>query len=70
VDNRKKLISILLNDEDDQLELLIRHIQKHSAPGHSFDVVVDPESSEKKSFGIDGDGWFQINKIVVRKIGI
>jgi len=69
VDNRKKLISILVNDDDDQLELLIRHIDKHSAPGHSFGVVVDPKSSEEKTFGIDGDGWFRIHKIIVRKIG-
>jgi len=57
-------ITIKLNDPDNQLIRLIDHISKASAPGHSFDVVVDPDMSEyKKDFFIDGDGSFYIKEL-------
>jgi len=61
--NDLRKIEILLRDPDDRLINLINHISKSSAPGHSFDVIVDPESSEEKRFGIDGDGCFYIKNL-------
>ena len=57
-------ITIKLRDYENQLVKLIDHISKASAPGHSFDVVVDPDMSEyRKSFFMDGDGAFFIKEI-------
>lgn len=64
----KKLITVLVSDEDDQLERFIRHIKDATDPGHSFEVICDPDSGEEKSFGFDGDGAFAIHKIKVTKI--
>jgi hypothetical protein len=64
----KKLITVLVSDQDDQLENLIRHIKAASDPGHSFEVICDPDSDEEKSFGFDGDGAFAIRKIRVTNL--
>lgn len=54
---------IKLRDPDYQLVRLIDYISRTSAPGHSFEVVVDPDMREhRKSFGIDGDGAFFIKE--------
>lgn len=64
-----KLISVLVRDQDDQLEKLIKYIEAKSSPGHSFPVIVDPDDSEyRESFGFDGDGAFRIKKIKVTEI--
>ena len=55
---------IKLRDPDNQLVRLIDYIQRTAGPGHSFEVVVDPDMREnRKSFGIDGDGSFYIQEI-------
>lgn len=57
-------IVVNVRDLENSLLRLIDYIQKTAGPGHSFDVVVDPEDSEyKKSFFIDGDGDFFIKDI-------
>lgn len=67
----KKTIEVELIDPDDQLAKIIDYIRKLSSPGHSFDVVVDPDSKEnRKSFGIDGDGSFYIKKLEVNKMSV
>ena len=39
--------------------------------GHSFEIVVDPESSEnKRTFGFDGDGSHQIKNIKVNSVDL
>ena len=56
-------LTIKLRDPDYQLVRLIDYISRISAPGHSFEVVVDPDMREnRKSFGIDGDGSFYIKE--------
>ena len=56
-------LTIKLRDPDYQLIRLIEYIGRVSAPGHSFEVVVDPDMREnRKSFGIDGDGSFYIDE--------
>ena len=43
---------------------LIEHIAEIGNVGHSFEIVVDPESSEnKRTFYFDGDGSHQIKNI-------
>jgi len=60
----KTEIKIEVRDPENQLIQLIDYIRKISGPGHSFEVIVDPDDSElKKSFFIDGDGAFFISKI-------
>ena len=57
-------ITIKLRDPDNQLVSLIEYIRILAGPGHSFEVVVDPDMREyKKSFFMDGDGSFNINDI-------
>jgi hypothetical protein len=64
-----KLITVLVRDQDDQLEKIVKHIQRASSPGHSFPVIVDPNDSEyRKEFYFDGDGAFYIKKIKVTEI--
>jgi len=61
-------IIINLRDPDNQLVKLIDYIQRLSAPGHSFDVVVDPDMKEnRESFFIDGDGPFFIKDVKMNK---
>lgn len=55
---------IKLRDHDNQLVSMIDYIGRLAGPGHSFEVVVDPDMREnKKSFGMDGDGSFYIQEI-------
>jgi hypothetical protein len=67
-EERLTKIEILVDDPDDQLIRLLNYISILSAPGHSFDVVVDPDSDDEKSFGMDGDGRFYIKYL--KKNGI
>ena len=62
------VLEIKLRDPDNQLIQLIEYIRVCAGPGHSFDVVVDPDSSEgRKSFFMDGDGSFFIRQIKKNK---
>lgn len=57
-------IEIEVRDGDSQLLQLIEYIRILAAPGHSFDVIVDPDSSEnRRSFFMDGDGSFYIKNV-------
>ena len=62
--NDKKEITMTIIDPDNQLISLIDYINILSGPGHSFEVVVDPDMREhKKSFYMDGDGAFSIKDL-------
>ena len=59
--DEKDIITIELRDPSNQLVTMIDHIKTIANIGHSYEVVVDPESSDyKKKFYIDGDGPFHI----------
>lgn len=68
--NGNKIITIELDDVDNQLYKLLNDINNTARQGHSFHVVVDP-GIDKASLGeeqpreyfIDGDGAFLITKI-------
>ncbi len=57
-------IEVLLRDPENSLVKLIEYIRRTAGPGHSFEVVVDPDMSEyRKSFFMDGDGSFSIRDV-------
>lgn len=59
---RKKIVIECL-DYDNNLERLINYIKEIGNVGHSFNIIVDPNSSDEKHFGWDGDGTDYIKKI-------
>ena len=57
-------IVVLTNDQDKQLMGFLAYIRDLAGPGHSFSVVVDPDTKENtKKFFFDGDGAFRIKEI-------
>jgi len=63
---RKELdeLVIKLRDPDNQLFKMIDYIMHTANPGHSFEVVVDPDMREhRKTFYMDGDGSFYIQEV-------
>ena len=45
---------------------MIKYISQIGNCGHSFDIVVDPDSSDnKKDYGWDGDGADYISKVLL-----
>jgi hypothetical protein len=48
------------------LEPLLNHIRKTGGVGHTFSIVVDPDSSDyRKTFGFDGDGPDRIGSVEI-----
>ena len=62
-----KTITIKCNDGDNRLENLLNYIKKNGNTGHSFNIVVDPDSDNEESFGWDGDGSDYIEEIKTTK---
>jgi hypothetical protein len=65
------IVEVEFRDPDNSFIEMIKYIGSSANAGHSFEVVVDPDSKEgRKSFGIDGDGSFYLKTIKVngRKI--
>jgi hypothetical protein len=59
-------LTIKIRDPEYQLVKLIEYIRVTAGPGHSFDIVVDPDMREhRKSFFIDGDGSFFIKEFTM-----
>lgn len=59
-----KKVTIYCSDPDKQLIKMLNKIGSLANPGHSFDVVLDPNDSENRStFYFDGDGSFSIRGI-------
>jgi len=57
-------IEVEVRDPDKSLIRFIDYVRKIANAGHSFEVVVDPDSRENgKSFGFDGDGPFFIKSV-------
>jgi hypothetical protein len=52
--------------EAENLARLLSYIRGLANPGHSFEVVVDPDDRQNaKKFGIDGDGGFHMKSIAI-----
>lgn len=60
-----KTITVEVNDSENQLVAMLEDIQKSAGVGHSFSVIVDPDEDGGRSYGIDGDGGFNIVDIKV-----
>ena len=57
-------IEVEVRDPDKSLVRFIDYVRNLSNPGHSFEVIIDPDNREKrKSFDFDGDGPFFIKSI-------
>lgn len=62
--NGTKTITIVCKDLDNSLEDLLNYIKTNGNTGHSFSIVVDPDTPEcKRRFGWDGDGSDYIQSI-------
>lgn len=67
-DKNTKTITITCSDQDDTLEKLLDCVKKTGNIGHTFNIVVDPESKEgAEKFEWDGDGSDAIFDIQVTK---
>jgi len=57
-------ITITLRDPDHQMIKFVEAARNAANPGHSYEVVLDPDSKQyKQSFDFDGDGAFHIKDI-------
>jgi hypothetical protein len=66
--NNKKII-ITCRDRDNNLEDLLEYIQSIGNGGHSFEIIVDPTTSNyTKTFYWDGDGSDRIEGITVERM--
>lgn len=62
--NKLDELVIKVRDPDNQLVKMIDHIMYAANPGHSFEVIVDPDLQERtKKFYFDGDGMFYIKEV-------
>lgn len=53
-------------DAANSLVRMLHHIKSTGSIGHSFQIVVDPDSSEyRETYGFDGDGADRIDDIRV-----
>ena len=55
---------VLCNDVEGTIPRLINAIGKHGNGGHSYEIVLDPDTKEKESFFWDGDGSDRIDGVV------
>lgn len=62
-DTGEKIYVITCHDADGQLLRLLQSVQKAGNCGHSFDIVVDPDSKDKETIFWDGDGSDRISTI-------
>lgn len=56
-------ITILIRDPDHQMIKFLHAARAAANPGHSYTVVIDPDSKQSQDFGFDGDGSFFIKDI-------
>ena len=63
-----KQYTLLCSDPDHVIYNLLDEIHKQTSYGHSFDVVIDPESKNSVTAFIDGDGCDKIHSIVVKQV--
>lgn len=67
-EDRLTTITVKCVDLDRSLERLLEYIKKNGNGGHSFSIIVDPDSKDRtERFGWDGDGSDCIADIKVEK---
>ena len=59
-------VEFLVKGDEGQMAKMVEYIRSTAIVGHSFEIVVDPDSREtKRSFSADGDGAFFIKDVKV-----
>ena len=66
-DSDMQTISIRCRDRDNKLKKLLEEIKARGNTGHSFDIVVEPDTKDAKTIGWDGDGSDYIESIMWTK---
>jgi len=57
-------IKIIVIDDENQLVKMVEYIRSTAGIGHSFEVIVDPDTKDyTKKFYFDGDGAFFIKEV-------
>lgn len=56
-------VMVTLRDPDGSLVKFLEALASHANPGHSFTVIMDPDSDRQEEFGFDGDGAFYIDNV-------
>lgn len=62
-----KKIELLVRDDDNTIEDLLRFIQFYSHIGHSFEIICDRENTNN-TFFIDGDGEDKLHILNLEEI--
>ena len=63
-----KEYTLLCSDPDHVIYNLLDEISKRTGIGHSFDVVIDPSTSDTVTAFVDGDGCDKIHSIAVHEV--
>ena len=63
-----KQYTLLCSDPDHVIYNLLDEIHKQTSMGHSFDIVIDPGTSNIITAFVDGDGCDKIHSIAVREV--
>lgn len=63
-------IKIIAKDAYNSIPRLIETIGQFAGPGHSTNIVVEPNSKDNQKFNFDGDGPDRIESISAKKINI
>jgi len=61
-------VEILVKGDEGQMARMLEFIRSNSVTGHSFEIVVDPDSDDTRKFYADGDGSFIIKHVKVNGI--
>ncbi len=56
-------IEILVKGDEGQMAKMLEYIRSNAVTGHSFEIVVDPDSDDTRKFYADGDGSFYIKHV-------
>jgi len=67
--NGQKIIQVELRDPDNSLEKFLKLLRDMANPGHSFEVVLDPDGDCSGVLFFDGDGSFKISHIKSKDAG-
>lgn len=60
-----KVITITCKDNNNTLEKILNSIKSVGNMGHTFSIVIDPDSNEGEKFEWDGDGSDSIQEIKI-----
>lgn len=65
--NQLDIYEVHCRDIDGELKKLLEYIAKNGNGGHSFSIVVDPDSDDEKKFYWDGDGGDYLQSVKIKQ---